>query len=370
MLNDATAVLYTANGQLRAPIDAAEAGGTPPDGFALEGVQTRLVEAPMKDPKPGLKSRGEGVLSEVDAGEGELRVMCAGFNPSAMRFQERDDICWAASVEMLDAYQLRRPRDQMDIVESVMGPGLENVPEGQNYANLYEVIKSLNPEAISDEGQTDYLALQALALTEGDTEFAVLSGLRQLQRYMHHFVGTEDMLAALARGEPVIVGMRVPNPYEPGGEFGHAMVLYGAEFTAISPEESTEREFMVLESRLRTAMTTYDLVNADEPKNMTTAQRIQQGWEKVKVGVQGAYEMVGGGEADRRPYWLAITHVWLADPLGDPEEADNPFDEVREMSGEEFRDRLIYALTYRVAQEVSPVADEQQVQEVAQEVGS
>lgn len=370
MLNDVTGVLYTADGQLRAPIDAAEPTNAPPEGFTLEQVKTRLADSPLKSPRPELDSQGKGVLSEDDSGEGVLRVMCDEFNPDAMRFQEREDICWAACVQMLDAYQLRRLREQAEILESVMGPGLENVPVGQNLGNLYEIIKALNPQAISDEGQTDYLALQALALTEGDTEFAVRSGLRQVQRYMHHFVGTEDMLAALARGEPIIVGMMLPSPYEPGKEFGHAMVLYGAQFTAIMPEASTERDFLKLESQLQTTMTTYDLVDADEPEGMTAAESFTHGWNKVKGGLQGAYEMVGGSEIDRRPYWLAITHVWLADPLGDPEEADNPFEEVREMSGEEFRDRLLYALTYRVAREVSPVADEEQVQEVAEELGS
>ncbi|MEM7577195.1 MAG: hypothetical protein AAF328_06935 [Planctomycetota bacterium] len=373
--NDLVGQFYTADGQLRAPIDAATAGVSPvyEEALDLDEVRERLAAVELPAGGEELDSQGLGQLTVSPAGRQQIRASLVNFPGPVAVTQERDDICWAACVEMVERYQRGRAVDQLDIVEAVMGPGLEKVPTGQNYGNLYEIVKAMNPAAVSEDGKTDYLLLQTLQLTRTNSETAIYNGAKQLQRYMQHFVGTEEMLAALSRGEPVIVGLRLPGENLPGGtadtpDFGHALVLHAADFTALSEHASSERDFLALERKLGHALKAADFLFTQAPaeENSALGNATDAALERLKDGGS----MIKGFFTDDgldRDGWLALTRVYLTDPWD-----KQGYAPTTQMLGESFRDRLLFAMTYRVARQVSPQVEIQheEAKQIIQELGS
>lgn len=434
LLNGFYSSLFMADGTPLAPLDVATGPGqavppfvsdeslTEPASFDLtrvdfQDVSDRLtrVPGPAANPDkddPGLdisRSHGTGSVEKLGAKPGQFLVLCESFYPESAVYQFRGDVCWAASVAMIERYQLGLAGEQEEILARVKGRAAESDELGSNFANVYEIILALNPEAappaepdadsappeadpdleaeiasaaaqaqdeaeaVQSSGELKYIAVHALAFTQGNTESSIYFGLRQASRFMGQFVGTEEMLSSLASGEPVIVGLRRPVPGgEPGQTFNHAMVLYGAEFTVIPAEASTERGLYQAEAAVNTALAGYDVLIAQAKANNEAEESGKEPTLSDSLGRIGAFgagagRVIGQGfnalrggskEQASRPYWLAITRVHLVDPLGDPEQADNPFAARVALDGKGFRDNFLFAVTHRRAQTIRPVVDD------------
>ncbi|MEO1237349.1 MAG: hypothetical protein AAFX76_11230 [Planctomycetota bacterium] len=361
------------------------------------------------------RSRGTGAIEKLGAEPGRFLVLCESFYPESAVYQFRGDVCWAASVAMIERYQLGLDGNQEEILARIKGRQAESEELGSNFANIYEIILALNPdaappppaeadpeaeadpappetdsgleaqaasvteqaqeqeEAVQSSGELKYIAVHALAFTRGNTTSSIYFGLRQASRFMGQFIGTEEMLSSLASGEPVIVGLRRPVPGgAPGQTFNHAMVLYAAEFTAIPAEASTERGLYQAEAGVNTALAGYDLLIAQakaekEAEESGEEPTLADSLEQITTLGAGAGRLLGQGwnalrggnkEQSSRPYWLAITKVHLVDPLGDPEQAGNPFESKVVLDGQTFRDTFLFAMTHRRAQTIRPVVDD------------
>ncbi|MEM1028332.1 MAG: hypothetical protein AAGJ38_09640 [Planctomycetota bacterium] len=307
----------------------------------------------------------KGQLSPTPGQPGVFRVQCKHFIAADDLFQVRRNLCWISTVRMIEAFEDGEARSVDDILAAVRGDEAVEYEEGQNYGNVYEIIRALSPKLTDYDQEIAYFAINTLSLDGTQSEDLWGYGLLQAQRFLDQFMGSGDMLASLAQGKPVIVGMQRPIPAGQGeGTFGHAMLLYAADFTVISSKDSTELNLYRVENLVDTIVKGKDLwgklgrLNDEETNAVDRIKDIGTGlWD----GTKKAWRSVTSGDKEiDRPFRLAVHRVYLVDPLG-----QYPgFTEEVVLTGPEFRQQLKFAISRDKAREIVPITDEAELNAV------
>ncbi|MBB6430701.1 hypothetical protein [Algisphaera agarilytica] len=329
---------------------------SPTDG--MEDAEQVLLSAALVEGV--MPVAGKGRLTAIDESEGVFFIECSEFSADDALFQVRFDLCWISTVRMLESYEDGETRDVETILSEVRGEDAIDFEQGQNNGNVYEIVRALNPKLQGYDREIAYLTVNSLNLKGAQSEELWGYGLLQAQRYLDHFMGAEAILSSLAAGEPVIVGMMRPKPEgHGGGIFGHAMLVYAAEFVAIPSSESTEIQLYRIENLIDSIVIGRQLWenNGELDANPDTLDQVKGVGKKVWGGTKKAWRSITSGDKEvDRPFRLALHKVYLVDPLG--RHPDFSFDEKVEIDGPEFRDQLIYALNRDMARKIVPIVDE------------
>ena len=358
VMNEFCELLLTADGRAKAPIDVA---AHTPGPAAEPGLPVGL--SPGDAAQLVVEPRGTGVFTAVADQPGVFRVACDEFDPGDDLFQTRGDLCWVSAVRMFEDYVDEGPaRAELQILQEVRGDEAVAWEEGQNFGNVYEIVRALNPDLQDYGREIAYFALSGLSLENASNDELLGYGLLQAQRFLDQFMGAEAMLSSLAAGQPVIVGLNRPIPEaerSDGGPqtFGHALVLHEAEFVLIPEDESKEMTLHRTEAAVDGIVDGRDLWNklaragSGEVSTVDQAKGIGQGlWDGAKKTWNNAFS--GDDEIDR-PYRLALRKVHLFDPLGQRDQYPKRI----ELDAATFRDQFKFAINRDKARSITPILD-------------
>ena len=168
--------------------------------------------------------------------------------------------------------------------------------------------------------------------------------IRLVQRLLAQFMGAGELVRSVAEGEPVVVGLINKNPDAPTGELSdsaHAWVLYKVDFSFLAPMESKDVHLEVMR-----AMT--DLIVAYNSRSRAGDDNIEALREELRRFTQRAVEI-----NKNIRYGISIEKVYLMNPY-DYEEHPDLVPLRKELSGDEFGERLIYALNRERAEQIVP----------------
>ena len=168
---------------------------------------------------------GRGAIETLAAER--YRAACRDFVGIAAERQETDVWCWAACVQMVNNYN-GRPSTQADIAERIHGKARDAngqvSAENVKRAGTMEIMLALNPDLHDHyikEGFAGLLNGRSLRVDVDPTQ--TLRAWFQERTY-----SDENMIADVARGMPVVVGLKDPSD----AKTGHAYVVHAVTYRA------------------------------------------------------------------------------------------------------------------------------------------
>lgn len=376
VFNDFNNLMLAGGSQLRVPIDVAPLDELPIMLAAESGSDedaTPTIELPVLDEAfiastLGVTDRARVSLSADEPGV--WTIGCVDFDPASDLFQQQIDTCWVSSVRMTLFHEDGEAPSEEDLLAITRGDEAAEFGPGHNYGNVYEIIRGLNPDLQSYGREIAYFSLSALQLDQANSEQLVGFGLLQAQRYLSQFMGAEDLLASLAKGQPVVLGMSWPmQPVGDDEPFGHAVVLYKADFVMIPSDASTEKRLEQIEVSVNDVVVGRRLWQnmgelKENPTAMEQAVRIAQTagdlftetWRSIRTSRD---------DIDR-PYRLAIRRAYVIDPLGKNSVYDRQPALPRKviLEGPELRQFLQFAVNREMASAIVPITEEEELNAV------
>lgn len=187
--------------------------GTPLGGGAAPAVG-------RQEPAP-IAGGAKAFVKRVDDADNRFQVSLEGFQAVAV-VQEEPVWCWAASAEMIHAFHGQQ-MTQEQIVERIKSRSAGE-PRAVEAAGRNEIMLALNPDMAEAYDPSHRAGLIVGSVAEGryEEEHALAYAASQIERRQ---VNTDQIIDALSRGEPVVIGLN-----NPGSRTGHACVLFAAEY--------------------------------------------------------------------------------------------------------------------------------------------
>ena len=206
-----------------AAIQSARSGGGTFDQQLATALQPQQAAAHQ-----GAVNNGRGVVQTL--GNDRYRAVCSDFVASAAEQQKTDVWCWAACVQMVNKYN-GVDVTQAEIASRIHGQATDangNLdPEKVKRAGTTEIMLALNPEFSDDVNRQAGDAAAAAVRNRGKVSLDLDATSTALAVFREKAYTDNDMIADVARGVPVVVGLK-----DPTGNTGHAYVVHAATYTA------------------------------------------------------------------------------------------------------------------------------------------
>jgi hypothetical protein len=187
--------------------------------------QQPQIAAGQQPPAQAPAVAGRGAAETL--APGRYRATCKDFVGIAAEQQKTDVWCWAACVQMVNKYNGRQVT-QAEIAGRIHGKATDASgridPEKVKRAGTLEIMLAMNPDLHDHfirEGVAGLLAGRDLKVEFDPTQTA-------LAWFQEKTYSDDHMIADLARGVPVVVGLKDPG----NAQTGHAYVVHAATYGA------------------------------------------------------------------------------------------------------------------------------------------
>jgi len=265
------------------------------------------------------------ILSVIDKSTGHFSVELAGFE-NAAEYQLQDVWCWAAAVLSYERYKGLDPTgkgSQREIVERVFLDD-ETIPIEERSARSFQVVQALAYEENEELFPFEMTASIGWIADMEEADFSEEELAEHLRLFIDHYMGSQEIIESLLRGEPVLVSIA-------GDRMNHIQVLYGAEFSPIKANDSTELKVRGLSKLIEQSVGETTLIERGM-NVLTMAQRFQKRYALRKVKLFDPWK----AERDPAPELLQIN----------------------EYSGFAFKRKVVYSLNREVAEVIIAAARE------------
>ena len=171
---------------------------------------------------------GRGAVQTL--GQDRYRAACNEFVALAAEQQKTDVWCWAACVQMVNKYN-GVETTQADIASRIHGQAADangNLdPERVKRAGTTEIMLALNPEFQSNVTKEAVDGITAAIESHGKVNLSYDAKSTAMALFRERAYSDNDMIADVARGMPVVVGLK-----DKTGNTGHAYVVHATTYKA------------------------------------------------------------------------------------------------------------------------------------------
>ena len=213
--------------QMQVP-DAAAIHSARNSGGTLDQQLATALQPQQAAARQAAANNGRGAVQTL--GNDRYRAACTDFVALAAEQQRTDVWCWAACVQMVNKYN-GVDVTQAEIASRIHGQATDangNLdPEKVKRAGTTEIMLALNPEFQDDVNRQAGDAAVAAIRNRGKVSVdydALGTGLAVFREKAYT---DNDMIADVARGVPVVVGLK-----DLTGNTGHAYVVHATTYTA------------------------------------------------------------------------------------------------------------------------------------------